>query len=134
MQHKTNTSQFKLLDEGEYFFTVAGVPEKRRTKDGKGEFFIWKFDYYTDQKRTFRTVLLPSQMNELLLILGGVETEPDVIEWDDEKVVGKSFMCNVIHEEGSDGKTRERIVDIKGDTQPPKPSGEIDPKDIAWDE
>lgn len=128
MRERTNTSQYSLLPEKHYVFTVDGAPEKRPTKNGKGSFRIWKFSY-RDHGNTmeFATVILPSQSKELLLAVGGVE-EGDYVDWDDEKVDGKVISCDLVHELDNNGKMRERLTNIKpfspgsdaiGPTDPP---------------
>lgn len=128
MKERTSTSQFSLWPEGRYVFTVAGIPEKKSTT--KTTYRVWKF--HSPSGKTFSPVIFPWKSKELLLAVGGIETSPDEIEWDDEKVNGKEIECRIIHEPDNSGKLREVLVDIIPYNSPTTP-GTPDP-DIAWDE
>ena len=111
----TNTSKFQLLPEGEgYQMTVVGVPEKRRSKSGKCTFRVWKFKTSLNgTERTINKIFFAWDSKDLLLAVGGQEISQDQIEWDDEQVAGRTFICDIRHEEDEQGNMREVFENIQ---------------------
>ncbi len=119
----TNTSKFKLIPQGEYIFSVDGIPQKREVTGGKGSFRLWSLKYFNLEqgKETINSVIFfgnsPSY-HDILLAVGGVEVSPDEVKWDDESVHGRKFSATITHEKNEkNGRVQEVFSDVKAVTE-----------------
>ena len=121
VRENTNTSQYALVQKGNYLLTVVGIPEKRRSESGQSTYRIWKFSYLKGSERySFNVLCFPWESEELLLAVGGIKQDDGTVEWDDEQVAGKSFRADVVHRADNKGKMREKLENIQAvDTDEP---------------
>jgi hypothetical protein len=103
MPERTSTKRFDSLEPGGYHFTVSAIPEKRRTKDGKKIFYVFKFETVIENRiRTHTQWFFPWAMNDLLKVFAtqgkATKVGEDEYEWDRETVVGAEFDAEVYME------------------------------------
>lgn len=137
-QQSTNTSEYDLLEPGVYKLWVVNVNKK--IVGDKYTSYIWEFEILDDKNpgRYYKPLLFPSKMRELLLALGGVESKPNKIDWDDEMVIGKKIICNLVHKEDKKGVMREEMCDICGlpedDAKAASEERKAAMKDVQWEQ
>ena len=123
MRETVDTSKTKIIPEGEYIFTVDGVPEqiKLPKEKGGGSFRIWKLKYFNMNRgaEVIGSVIFfgnSEGYHDILKAMGGVEESPIKVTWEDEEVHGKKFSAKITHGIRKDGKPQEIFSDVKAVT------------------
>lgn len=115
-KQRDNVSGFSLFPEGHYEFIVETKPEKFKTPSGKSTYRKWQFGTIVDgQKKTFKTPLFPWDSKDLLIALGGIVLENGEIEWDDEEIIGKKFVADIVHLPDYKGVIRAALQNVEGE-------------------
>ena len=118
-KQRDNVNGFRLFPEGHYEFTVEKKPEKFKTPSGKATYRKWYFGtIFNGQKRTYTKLLFPWDSKDLLIALGGIVCEDGGIEWDDEEVVGKKFIADVVHLPDRNNIMRDNLENIETEELP----------------
>ena len=127
----TETSQFTLPEEGHYDCVTIEKVVKKMIKD---IYPAYEWSFSTVQGGdvvTFKVLLFPSNMTELLVALGAKEIGKNKYEWDDEAVVGENIEFVLSHKADKSGTLRVVLSDVKMAGPKVAPSS---PADIAWQE
>lgn len=125
----TETSQFTLPAEGHYDCVTIEKVVKKMIKEIYTA-YEWSFSTVQDGEAiTFKVLLFPSSMGELLTALGSKEVGRNKYEWDDEAVIGENIEFVLSHKADKSGTLRAVLSDVKKVT-----AGVKNPNDIAWEE
>jgi hypothetical protein len=133
-KHTTETSQFTLPAEGHYDCVTIEKVVKKMIKDIYPA-YDWSFSTVQDgEVLTFKVLLFPSSMGELLTALGAKEIGKNKYEWDDEAVIGENIEFNLSHKADKSGVLRVVLSDVNKAGQNVNPCGVKSPDEIAWSE
>ncbi len=95
------------LPDGKQTFRVVSV---RKHMKGETKMYFWTLTY-GDGKEGVQ-LLLPSQMNGLLRLLGATEPKPNEFDWETELMEGKYFDALVKHEPDKKGVVRQTMSEF----------------------
>jgi hypothetical protein len=117
MKESTDTRKFENAPAGKYTFTVIGIPEKRKTSSGKSTFRIWKLKGINDEGIAFNNIsilMFPWDSKDMLIGVGGTpsESNPEIVDWDDDSVSDKQITAELYYEKDKDGKDMAKLKNI----------------------
>lgn len=104
---KETIERYPRLEDGDYVFTVVGVPEKVFTPSGKP---MRNFTFNYNGEKTFKFRLFPQAYTPIVLVIGGVAVGGKV-DWDDETVDGKTFSCTLKTVRSKDDKYENYVFE-----------------------